>query len=328
MKMKNSRIIAIFACVMLAIFILGLTDVLHMAELETGEETEKDRLIGVFITKEHLDLFDAEGYFRDYADQILAGGKLDEREQEKYQGRLYATLVESRYTSEESGEARSIQEYVFEGIDGICYFIAKYADEAGSYHGSSGDEAISDGHVEIFSTDEGDNISLEGTIYLSAAKGPATFYYNPVYQTGQGDVYTVTGAGMSYGDGISFGMSGSWEIKEESTSAVADETSAAASRVKITVCYIDTPERLAVIQFNEDGQVLSREEYLCGELPESLRVEPGTEYLVVETRSKDSNAGESITRELFQPEDEGISAFYCRSDGICVKQFCSVDWIA
>lgn len=321
MKMRNNgRNIAIFACVILAFFTLGLTDVLHMAGIATGEEVEKDRLVGVFITKEHLDLFDAESYFRDHTDQLLAGGQINGWEQD--QGRLYATLVSTPHT----GETRPRQEYVFEGVEGIRYFFARYTDEAGSYYGSSGDEAISDGNTALLSTDKGDSITLEGTVYVSAAAGPAAFYYNPVYQTAQGDVYTVTGSGMSCGGELSSGMSGSHEIKEESTSAVDDETSTAASRVKITVCYMDTPESVAVIQFDQDNRVLSREEYPCGELPESLRVKPGTEYLVTETNLKDGSGEKILARELYQPGEESFYAFYCRDDGICVKQSCGIDW--
>lgn len=323
--MKDRKIIAVFACVMLAFFALGLADVLHMAGPTAGGEAEKDRLIGVFITREHLDLFDVEGYLNDRADRIFTGGGISAQEMEPYQGRLYATLVE---TPGAGGETRPRQEFIFEGVDGIRYFFARYADEEGSYYGSSGEDAVSDEHTEISSTDSGDYVSLEGTVYISAASGPTVFYYNPVYQTAQGAVYAVTGSGMSYGGEVTSGMSGNWELKEEDTSTVGDKTTSAASCVKVNVCFMDTPVGTAIVQFDQENKILSRKEYPCGGLPERLTVEPGTEYLFVETRLRDSDGRESLSRELYQPDAESLYAFYCGEDGICAKQFCSIDWNA
>ncbi len=326
--MKTKKIMIIFTCVLLACFALGAADVLKLADTSTSEENtnDKDRLIGVFVTTEHLDLFDIEGYFNDHANQILSGGEISESESAEYEGRLYATLIEKPYTNEQTGETTMTMEYVFEGVEGISYYCALFSDEAGSYHGASGDEAISDGHTAINSTDAGDSISLEGTIYVSTIGGPSAFYYNPVYQTPQGEVYAVTGQGMSYGGDITAGMSGSQELKDEMSTTTGDETETVSSNVKTTVCFMDAPTGVTVIQLNRESKVLAADEYAPGTLPETLTVEPDTEYIVVETHTTGADRSETTMREMFQPGDDSLFAFYCRDDGICIKQYCGIKW--
>lgn len=324
--MKTKMIIIILACVLLACFTLGVTDVVRMANTAMGEEHVKDRLIGVFVTTEYLDLFDADGYFNDHANSILSGGEISEAESAEYQGKRYATLSEKSYTSEETGKTFTTKEYAFEGLEGFSYFSALYTDGTSTYQGGSGDEAISDGHIAINSTDAGDSISLEGTIYISATGGPTLFYYNPVYQTAQGDVYTMAGQGMSYGDEITSGMSGSHEMKEETTATFADKTESIGSTIKVTVCFMDEPKSVTLVQFDSENNVLSRKEYMPGKLPDRLTAESGAEYIIVETVSSNTELKDTITRELYQLGDETLFAFYCRDDGICVKQYCGIDW--
>ena len=326
--MKTNKIILIFVCVLLAAFVLGVTDVAHMADTETGEEiaNSNDRLIGVFITTEHLNLFDMESYINDHANEILSGGEIGASESAAYEGRLYASHVEKSYTSEDTGETTKIKEYAFDGVNGISYYCALISNKAGNYHSNSGDEAICDGNIAIKSTDAGDSVSLEGTIYVSTNGGSAAFYFNPIYQTAQGEVYTVTGQGMSHGGESSEGMSSSHEIKEETSSTMGDETESVVSSVKTTISFIDPPTGVTVIQLNSESQVLSRETYTPGELPDKLTVEPGVDYIVVEIHASGMNGTETTTREIFQPGDDTLCAFYCRIDGICVKQYCSIEW--
>ena len=86
------RNIIIIACVMLLAFLLGLAG-LSLAQSGTADVLGKDRLIGVFITTEYLDLFDMESYFNDNIGKMTTGGDITiDGDSPKYQGRLYATL--------------------------------------------------------------------------------------------------------------------------------------------------------------------------------------------------------------------------------------------
>ena len=77
----------------------------------------RDRLIGVYITTEYIDLFDLEGYIGANA-SALSGGSIGEADAAQYNGRLYAELVDERY--------------VFPGVDGFAFFMATTEHEYGT----------------------------------------------------------------------------------------------------------------------------------------------------------------------------------------------------
>ncbi len=329
--MKNKKWIIILACVWIFSFALGAAGAVSFTEDEAADDPMaggKDRLIGVFITTEHLDLFDFESYLQDNADKVLSGGEISPSDSAPYQGRLYASLVNDPWTNQETGETVTMKKYVFDGVEGISYYAARFTDEHGSYWGTGGDEAISDGHTALHTTDAGDSIELKGTIYVSTARGSHTFYYNPVYQTAAGEVYLMTGQGMSHGGVLSPGMSGTHTLKEEQTVTIDGESETVRSSIEVSTSFMDTPIATSVIQFGRDGSVVSKADYAAGELPSAITTGAETEYIITETHMKSASGGEeTVIRELFQREDESLSAFYCREDGICIKQYCTLIWL-
>lgn len=325
--MKTKKILVIFAAVMLGFFLLGSSGVIHMADdsLDGGFGAD-DRLIGVLITTEHLDLFDFEGYLEDNREKILSGSQIDQSQWEKYQGRLYATFVDKSYTHEETGEVTVLKEFVFDGVSGIRYFAATISDESGSYVSSCADQAISDGHMEVSATDQGEDISLEGTVYVSTVKGPRVFYINPVYQSLSGEVYVTAGNGMTFSGEKTEGLSHSTELESQISYTSEGKEVATKSYVKINITYVDPPEKLSVVQFYGHNQIKSRSDYSPGALPKTFETHPETEYIILETWKTSSDKGQSLTRELYQASDETMCAFYCRDDGICVKQSSCIRW--
>jgi len=324
--MKTKNLIIIIVCIVLAAFAFGATGTLHLVGVSENENSSSDRLIGILITREYLDLFDSELFFSDNINSFVDGGEISESESAKYQGRLYATLVETIHTNDETEETDSRKEYVFEGINGISYFTLQVTDQFGSYWSSSSDDAITDGHINFNSTDEGESVSMEGTIYVSTRENAGNFYFNPVYQTPTGDVYAVSGRGMSFSDNSVAGVSTSYEIKENQSSTIGDLTASYGSEIRVTICYMDEPEKASILQFGEGNKLLSKIEYDPGDFPDSLQVQSGTQYIIVETTTFSHEQGRNITREIYQPEDEMLFAFWGRDDGICVKQACEIDW--
>lgn len=324
--MKTKKIIFIIVCIVLAAFAFGVTGTLHLVDASKNEDSSSDRLIGILITREYLDLFDSEQFFNDNINSFVNGGEISKSESAKYQGRLYATLVETTHTNDETGETDSRKEYVFEGINGICYFMPQVTDQFGTYWSSSGDNAITDGHINFNSTDEGESVSMEGTIYVSTHGNARNFYFNPVYQTPTGDVYVVSGEGMSFVDNGVGGMSMSHEIKENQSSTIGDLTTSYGSEIKVTICYMDEPEKVSILQFGEGNELLSKIECDPDDFPDSLQVQSGAQYIIVETTTFSHEQVRNITREIYQPENETLFAFWGRDDGICVKQECEIDW--
>lgn len=328
--MKTKIGIIILACVLVAAFILGVTGAVTFAKDESTENsdgTSKDRLIGVFITTEYLDLFDFESYFQNNANKALSGGEISSSDSAPYQGKLYAILVDDLYTNPETGETIATKKYVFDGIEGIAFFSARYTDESGmQYWGTGGDDAISDAHTGFNSTDAGDSIEMKGTIYVSTSKGSNVFYYNPVYQAATGEVYLMSGQGMSHGGELSTGMSSSHALKEEQTITIDGKSETISSNIEVSTCFMDTPISTTVLQYDEDGNIVAKEDYAAGDLPFKITTCSDTEYIIVETHMKSRDGKETVTRELFQPDDESLFAFSCREDDICIKQYCSIEW--
>lgn len=328
--MKNKIIIIILACVLIASFILGASGAVTFAKDEPTDSwngESKDRLIGVFITTEYLDLFDFESYFQDNADKMISSREISKSDSAPYECKLYATLVDDPYTNPETGEITIEKKYVFEGIDGISYFSARYTDDNGNqYWSAGGDSAISDGHAGFHSTDAGDSIDMKGTIYVSTSKGSNVFYYNPVYQTATGEVYLMSGQGMSHGGELSAGLSSRHALKEEQTVTIDGKRETIRSNIEVSTCFMDTPIGTSVIQFGGDGRMISKQDYAAGDLPIKITANPDTEYMIVGTHKKSTDGKETVTRELFQPDDESLFAFSCREDGICIKQYCGIVW--
>ena len=62
-----------FICILLLLSLLGGCRLaVEAEELPSG----RDRLIGVFVTPEHLDLFNAEAFFNDHVNEILEGKEI------------------------------------------------------------------------------------------------------------------------------------------------------------------------------------------------------------------------------------------------------------
>lgn len=322
--MKAKITLIVLTCALLLSFVLGATGTITLAKDDVATPS-KDRLIGVFITMEPLELFDRESYINDNVGELLSGGNISETDSSDCQKKFYASLVERSYTNPDTGETSTTKEYVFDGVDGFSYFRANYTDSSSTYSLSSSNGAISDGNVAVNSTDVGESISLEGTIYVSTSAGHITFYFNPIYQTASGEVYAVSGQGMSFGEYMA-GASGSQAISEEQTVVNDGKSETISTDVKVNFVFMDIPTSVSVIQLDRDNNIASAQEYAPGNLPPSITVESNTEYIIVETRTSATDGTETVTRELFQSDDNTLFAFSCRDDGICFKQYCDITW--
>ena len=138
----------------------------------------RDRLIGVYITTEYIDLFDLEGYIGANA-SALSGGSISEADAAQYNGRLYAELVD--------------ESYVFPGVDGFAFFMATTEHEYGTSYSNYTDEGVCGGKIAVNTNDNedssGEALELECTIYgITGRNDRHVIYTNPVYQTADGEV--------------------------------------------------------------------------------------------------------------------------------------------
>ena len=293
--MKTKSFIILICCLVLVFFALGTAGVFWLADKNAQAAGGGERLIGMLITKQPL-------YETDASDSLLSAG------------RIYAVL-----TADDTDDPH----YVFEGIDGMRFFIETHTDTDGhSSHGVYSDAEICDVHQSISVTDAGESISLSGTIYVCGREDECILYFNPVYRTPGGEVYAVAGESMSFGSGSAIaGASSTQKLSENYSETVNGAESVVGSSVEITMCVMDETKEIALLQFGSDGELLGRTQYAPGTLPERIETMPGASYIVVESVSADG-----VSRELFEPDNEFLEAFYCRDDGICIKQQCEIVW--
>ena len=207
-------------------------------------------------------------------------------------------------------------EYVFNGVDGMqCFFTNK--DNMDNAIVSHMDEAFTDKSCSLHViNDDGQNVSLKAKLYLGTSFNDILFQ-NPVYQTEAGEVYAVNGQGNDYSGGE--GMKGSFSLGESVKRYEDGKMMSYGTSVNIDVEVIAVPEKIIVSQFDAEGKLISSESFAPGRLPDGM--ESSAAYIIVGTVSQ------SGTRyEVFQPDDNSISALYCRADGVCVKQSCAVSW--
>ena len=203
-------------------------------------------------------------------------------------------------------------EYVFNGVDGMqCFFTNK--DDAIVSHV---DAAFTDKSSKLHVIDDDQqNVELKAKLYLSTSFDEI-LYQNPVYQTASGEVYAVAGQGAQYNGE---GMKGSFSLGESVKRYEDGKMMSYGTSVNIDVEVIAVPEKIIVSQFDAEGKLISSERFAPGRLPDGM--ESSAAYIVVGTVSQSGTK-----YAVFQPDDNSISALYCRADGVCVNQSCAVSW--
>lgn len=323
--MKNKAGIA--ACCLAAMLLCTLAGC-QLAREDKGANGCEDRLVGVFVTTQYLDLFDMEGYLNDHLKGNPSGEITIDGKAQEYQGRLYATLKKRTLTNEETGETTETDEYAFEGIHGIPYFTALVYDNARqtNYRATMADDAISDGHTSLNVGDLENSMALEGTVYVSPGADLSTYYLNPVYQSVDGRVYVTSGSGLSTGGGQSEGAACTQTMTASRTLTENGKIAKDSTSIKLTIKLMNPPTKIVVLQMDGASLVVSRREYAPGTLPKAFAPEPRAEYIVVETTQNDNEGNAQVTRRLYGKDAAALETFWRREDGICVKQSTQVIW--
>lgn len=280
------------------ILMLSLLTGCQLASEETNETTMDDKLVGVFVTFDYLDLpFDLEGYIRDNGisdGEVVDGGN-------EYAGKLYAELDETGFS--------------FPGYEGLI-MGQRWREDHWSGFTTTG---FCGTDTRVTRTDTLDQIEEESTIYVPRDTANFTFYCNPIYMTPDGEYYAVQGDSFSSGTeeiyGMSMSVSGEQTWTEDGVEYIySAEFTARVEGVKLA-------DKVTVVQMSADHKELARAEYTPGEMPESITPEDGAAYLIVE-----ESAGGEITRTLCQPGDENIQVFYKTEQVYCLPQFTEILW--
>ena len=295
-------------CILLMILALLLSGC-QLAKPETQEETGKDMLVGVFMTEEHLDLFDFDAYLQDNLG-ALSGGTLSPEDTARYSGRIWA-----------EGDAATGR-YVFKDLEGIffsSYRVVTNGEYENAYWSSVAGDGICDVSIGHHSLDEGFRLDLSGTVYFSDTHPDPSLYFNPVYQTPDGQVYLVSGQGMAFGGGL--GGSANQTMTEEGTRRENGESQSWSSRISVTMETVSPARSLVILQMDEDNGILSRQELDPGADMEDLKPDTRCAYLLVE-----EHTAQGIRRSLYQKEDLSLYFYRELENRLCLKARISISW--
>lgn len=270
----------------------------QLASVEKKEDPNQDKLVGVFVTFEPMELgFDIEGWIEDNG--ITDGAEISMEESLQYQEKLPVTL--------------SDEGWVVPGYEGIS--VGRYWN--GEYWTGFSSEGICEMNSNIAAGDDGDNIKVEGTVYFPE-DAEVMLCTNPVYQTPEGEFYVVQG--QSFHSNVGTG-SMSQSVRDEKTWTENGTSYTFCAEFKTTVQGVALAEKVVLVWMGKDNVELSREEYIPGELPESVVPAEGAAYLIVE-----EIAGENITRSIYQPEDEQITVYYRGEQPWCLPDMAQIHW--
>ena len=270
----------------------------QLASVEKKEDPYQDKLVGVFVTFEPMELgFDIEGWIEDNG--ITDGAEISMEESLQYQEKLPVTL--------------SDEGWIVPGHEGIS--VGRYWN--GEYWTGFSGEGICEMNSNIAAGDDGDNIKVEGTVYFPA-DAEVMLCTNPVYQTPEGEFYVVQG--QSFHSNVGTG-SMSQSVRDEKTWTENGTSHTFCAEFKTTVQGVALAEKVVLVWMTADHAEVSRAEYDPNALPESVVPAEGAAYLIVE-----EIAGENITRTIYQPEDEQITVYYQGEQPWCLPNMAQINW--
>lgn len=326
--MKLKAVISILFATMFFVSLCGCQ--LKKPEPETAIAAG-DRLIGTVITTESLNTFDIEKYLQENINEVVNSAESGEimnveSYNGEYQNKIYARQVSITDTTED-GETVEHKEYVFDNIEGFWAFDVKIppTETEESYTCLCSEGGLSNIHSKIATTDENiTSLELTADLYYSYELWGTVFYMNPVYQESDGDVYVVEGFGYSVsGEKGSIGgdVSGSHTISDEVTVNENGEETTVKSSVSVSFIPVYVPQEVSFIFMNDDNEAIDEKTFAPENVPESLDVPEGTQYIIVEQKNEAGSQIDAVGKGV-----ESAEYLAEEKNGICGKGSAEINW--
>lgn len=324
MKNKKIIILVVAAVILLAAFILGVTGVLNLAaETPSGE---RDTQVGFLITRESIDDFDMDAWLKDHPDKLESDAEISAEDWIKYGNRLAAKVIRKEVPVEGEENPFTETDCVFEGVNGLRMIYLPLGGDENTFGPCIVDDGISDVSLDFKTTDAGEEVKMKGKIHFVPRSGDECFWFNPVFQTAGGEVYALPGEFMSMGDATSHGSMGMTLSSRESYTLNGKETAIRSLEITMEIQAMDAPVRNRVLQFSRENELLNTDEFEPGKLPESMDPLPETDWFLVDTETDSTEKEWKNDRKVFSRQDDFLTAFMIREDGICVRQSCEIRW--
>ena len=181
-------------------------------------------------------------------------------------------------------------------------------------------------------TDDGETQEISATVYQVSGKSEHTQYVNPVFQKENGEIYAMAGNGYSNGVGGSEGNTMAATLSGETTTVENGKTKTEGCKVTVQFATMYKPVRTIIYQMNEANQILKQTAYKPSEVPDSLRVEADTAYILAEIRKEDTSGKMVTTRTILNlnsSEDEEtqyLETWYPLDNGLISKKDVEIEY--
>ncbi|PKM68643.1 MAG: hypothetical protein CVU95_03310 [Firmicutes bacterium HGW-Firmicutes-2] len=274
----------IMASLVMIPMILVMLSGCQLAVAEAGNTMEEDKLVGVFVTDDYIDLFDFEAYVSENSNKLMHGGEVVM--ESKYEGRVYGTINEA-----------NPEDVVFESYEGVLFIDASYEENGESYSSVGSSNQVTQVHISF--NDDGKEI--EGTIF--AKNAPVILaVLNPVYMTDEGEIYFTSGSGVSMSGEYGSGGSMSMFLTENRTVLVCNSESTESFKVKINVEGINDVKYYVLKQMDDhDNQVIAEKIY-AHDVPSSIEVSDQTKYMILEKIGTDQEGKPLVERQIINDD--------------------------
>ena len=287
-------------CLILVLsFILGLTGIIDLSS--GGAVIKGDRFIGVLITMQEPVKYDDD---LPLSDNYCFPAMINENK------------IESTVTDPEASFTEV--DYIFDGISGLKLINPDLAPDGDVHYDTSlADDGISDVSIDISATDDSRTIRLEGTVFYVPQDREQMFWFNRVYQSADSSVYAVRGNPLSGGTDF-MDTSVSTTLSEEQHWTEDGKTHSESFSVSISLCSVGEPVTVTLLQYNVSNELIRTDIYSPEDVPETIVLLPGTEYIVVDTENRvfeDYNH----SRKICDRKDETVNLLCVRENGILVN---------
>lgn len=269
----------------LALLVAGLGGCqLAKEEMESNDDyVYRDKHVGVYITFEPLNV----------SGPVPAIAKL------AFDGTFESTIFE------------------FPGYPGFSFFypLIKGTNEFDDYLTLVASPEIMDTANELSFLDEGQEITLRGSIYLLES---STLYVNLVYQTETGDVYMLPAEmGIRCSNYIT-----TQTVKESVTTSTSREGNQEENSqkylctVELNTVVVETPQDVIFKEMSAEDEVIKTVTITPDAIPEHLYWSPDCAYILVITRSGDR--GQEVQRSILDLEEEVFYVYRLAGENRCL----------
>lgn len=211
-------------------------------------------------------------------------------------GMITRKYVEKTYARIEWDGDR-IESLTFDGIDGYYAVYSIYEAESGQPVFST---AASEGldcmpYYKTVNNTQSVELNIQAYVLLEEGLEDA-YYFNPIYMTNDGKIYTS--AGNSASGVLENGTSTGWNMNEVEKIKGISSISEIDVTVAVTFSEAKEPVKIQVLQMDKEYQQIKAEEFLPGQVPKVMEAEVQTEYMVFVTEQKTASGEVVVNRDI------------------------------